>query len=194
MVLLLAADRRQARVAFRFLRSLIVDHPELCKLVVSETQEAIELRNQVVVEVTTASFRTIRGYSIAALVADKIAFWFDGEASANPTEEVLAAARPAMATMGPNALLLMMSSPHARRGPLWKDFSRHYGKQDAPVLVWKAPSKTMKPSLPQSVIDDAYEQDPTRASAEFGAEFRSDVETYISREVVEAAVVNGRLG
>src|SRR3954451_5984875 len=75
-----------------------------------------------------------------------------------------------------------------------KAFSRHYGKQDAPVLVWKAPSKTMKPSLPQSVIDDAYEQDPTCASAEFGAEFRSDVETYISREVVEAAVVNGRLG
>jgi hypothetical protein len=122
MVQLLAADRRQARVAFRFLRSLIVDHPELCKLVVSETQEAIELRNQVVVEVTTASFRTIRGYSIAALVADKIAFWFDGEASANPTEEVLAAARPAMATMGPNALLLMMSSPHARRGPLSEGF------------------------------------------------------------------------
>lgn len=192
MVLLLAADRRQARVAFRFLRSLIVDHPELRKLVVSETQEAIELRNRVVIEVTTASFRTIRGYSIAALVADEIAFWFDGEASANPAEEVLAAARPAMATMGPNALLLMMSSPHARRGPLWQAFSRHYGKHDAPVLVWKAPSKTMNPSLPQRVIDEAYEQDPARASAEFGAEFRADLETFLDREAVEAVVVAGR--
>ncbi|UPJ99470.1 hypothetical protein [Bradyrhizobium sp. 172] len=192
MVLLLAADRRQARVAFRFLRSLIVDHPELRKLVVSETQEAIELRNRVVIEVTTASFRTIRGYSIAALVADEIAFWFDGEASANPAEEVLAAARPAMATMGPSALLLSMSSPHARRGPLWKAFSRHYGKRDAPVLVWKAPSKTMNPSLPQSVIDEAYEQDPARASAEFGAEFRVDLESFLDRDAVEAVVVPDR--
>jgi hypothetical protein len=52
----------------------------------------------VVIEVATASFRTIRGYSIAALIADEMAFWFDGESSANPAEEILAAARPAMAT------------------------------------------------------------------------------------------------
>lgn len=192
MVLLLAADRRQARVALRYIRSLILDHPQLKKLVVSETQESIELRNRVVIEVTTASFRTIRGYSIAALIADEVAFWFDGENSANPAEEVLAAARPAMATMGPNALLLMMSSPHARRGPLWDARKLHFGKNGAPVLVWQAPTRVMNPSVPQSVIDKAYDEDPARASAEYGAEFRTDVETYIAREVVEAAVVEGR--
>jgi hypothetical protein len=192
MILLIAADRRQARVALRYIRSLILDHPELKKLVVGETQESIELRNRVVIEVTTASFRTIRGYSIAALIADEIAYWFDGEASANPAEEILAAARPAMATMGPNALLLKMSSPHARRGPLWEDRKRFYGKEDAPTLVWQASTKVMNPSVPQRIIDEAYEQDPARASAEFGAEFRTDVETFVSREVVDAAVVDGR--
>src|SRR5207249_831268 len=95
-----AADRRQARVALRYIRSLLIDHPELKKLVASETQESIELTNSVVIEVVTASFRSIRGYSVAAVVADEIAFWFDGENSANPAEEILAAARPAMATMG----------------------------------------------------------------------------------------------
>lgn len=192
MILLLAADRRQARIALRYVRSLICDHPELKRLVVSETQESIELRNRVIIEVTTASFRTIRGYSIAGLIADEIAYWFDGEASANPAEEILAAARPAMATMGPDALLLKMSSPHARRGPLWEDRRRFFGKDDAPVLVWQAPTKVMNPSVPQRVIDEAYEQDPARAAAEYGAEFRSDVETYVSREVVDAAVVPGR--
>lgn len=191
MILLLAADRRQAKVALRYIRSLILDHPELKKLVVSETQESIELRNRVVIEVTTASFRTIRGYSIAALIADEVAFWFDGESSANPAEEVLAAARPSMATMGPNALLLMMSSPHARRGPLWEARKWFYGKEDAPTLVWQAPTKVMNPSVPQHVIDEAYEQDPARAAAEFGAKFRSDVETYISRDVADAAVMPG---
>jgi hypothetical protein len=191
-VLLLAADRRQARVALRYVRSLILDHPELRKLVVRETQEGLELANRVIIEVSTASFRTIRGYSIAALIADELAFWIDNENSANPAEEVLAAVRPAMSTMGPNALLVMMSSPHARRGPLWQAFSRHYGKEDAPVLVWRAPTKVMNPSVPQRSIDEAYEEDPLRAAAEYGAEFRTDVETYVPREVVEDVVVAGR--
>jgi hypothetical protein len=191
MVLLLAADRRQARVALRYIRSLILEHPELRKLVVRETQEGLELANRVIIEVSTASFRTIRGYSIAALIADEIAFWYD-ENSANPAEEVLAAVRPAMSTMGPNALLLMMSSPHARRGPLWQAFSRHYGREGAPVLVWKAPTQVMNPSVPQRILDEAFEQDPARAAAEYGAEFRTDVENYVLREVVEDAMVTGQ--
>jgi hypothetical protein len=192
LVMLLAADRRQSRVALRYISSLILDHPELKKLVVGQTAESIELRNRVVIEVTTASFRTVRGYSVAALIADEIAFWFDGENSANPAEEVLAAARPAMATMGPNALLLLMSSPHARRGPLWQAHRRYYGKEDAPILVWRAPTKVMNPTVAQSIIDAAYEDDPSRAGAEFGAEFRTDVETYVTREAAEACIVEGR--
>jgi hypothetical protein len=192
LVMLLAADRRQSRVALRYIRSLIMDHPELKKLVVSQTAESIELRNRVVIEVTTASFRTVRGYSVAALIADEIAFWFDGENSANPAEEVLAAARPAMATMGPHALLLLMSSPHARRGPLWQAHRRYYGKEDAPTLIWQAPTKIMNPTVAQSVIDAAYEDDPARAGAEFGAEFRTDVETFVAREAIEACVIDGR--
>jgi hypothetical protein len=50
----------------------------------------------------------------------------------------------------------------------------------------------MNPTVPQSVIDAAMEADPQSATAEYGACFRTDVETYISRDVVEAAVIQGR--
>jgi hypothetical protein len=60
------------------------------------------------------------------------------------------------------------------------------------VLVWKAPTPTMNPTVPQAVIDEATERDPLSAAAEFGAEFRTDVESYVTREVIEAAVVDGR--
>jgi hypothetical protein len=50
----------------------------------------------------------------------------------------------------------------------------------------------MNPTVPEIVIKEAYENDPASAAAEYGAEFRTDVETYISREVVDAAVVPGR--
>jgi hypothetical protein len=41
-------------------------------------------------------------------------------------------------------------------------------------------------------FEEAYEADPAHAAAEYGAEFRTDVETYVAREVVDAAVVTGR--
>jgi hypothetical protein len=92
----------------------------------------------------------------------------------------------------PDAMLLCASSPYARRGALWESYRRNYGKSDSPVVVWKAATRTMNPSVPQSVIDAAIETDPSSAAAEYGAEFRTDVETFISREVVNAAVILGR--
>jgi len=95
-----------------------------------------------------------------------------------------------MATI-PNSLLICASSPYARRGALWDACRRCYAKDDPSVLVWRAPTLTMNPPLPQRVIDEAYEADPASAAAEYGAEFRTDVESYISREGVEACVALG---
>ena len=50
----------------------------------------------------------------------------------------------------------------------------------------------MNPSVPQSVVDAAIEADPSSAAAEYMAEFRTDVESFVSREVVDAAVIMGR--
>ena len=96
-----------------------------------------------------------------------------------------------MATI-PRAMLLCASSPYARRGVLWDAWRRHYGQEESSVLVWKAPTRTMNPNVPQRVIDEAMERDPASASAEYGANFRVDVETFISREVLDAACVPDR--
>jgi hypothetical protein len=52
----------------------------------------------------------------------------------------------------------------------------------------------MNPSLPRdgAVISEAYDRDPASAAAEYGAEFRRDIEAFIAREVVDALVVPGR--
>ena len=46
----------------------------------------------------------------------------------------------------------------------------------------------MNPSVPQAIIDRAYEDDPASASAEYGAQFRADVESYSSRDAIAACV------
>jgi hypothetical protein len=50
----------------------------------------------------------------------------------------------------------------------------------------------MNPSVPQREIDEAMEAGPSSAATEYGTKFRTDVETFISREVVDTAVILGR--
>ncbi|MFD0987814.1 hypothetical protein [Methyloligella solikamskensis] len=187
-VMVIAADRKQARVIFGYVMGLLKSTAMLAGTIQAERQEAVDLSCGVTVEIQTASFRTVRGYTVVAALLDEVAFWRD-ETSANPDAEVIAALRPAMSTV-PGAMLLAASSPYARRGALWSTHRRHFGK-DGPVLVWQADTRRMNPRVPQSVIDAAYADDPASAAAEYGANFRSDVETFISRDVVDACTSRG---
>ncbi len=137
----------------------------------------------------TASFKSVRGYTIVAALCDEIAFWPTDD-SAQPDYEILDALRPGMATI-PNAMLLCASSPYARRGALWDAHRRHFGKNGDPTLVWQAPTREMNPTVPQRVIDEATERDSASAAAEYGAQFRSDVESFVNRAAVEACVSVG---
>lgn len=189
-VMVIAADRRQARVCLRFIKGFLAGIDLLSKLIVRETRESVELSNRVIIEVHTASFRTVRGYTIAAVVCDEIAFW-PNEDSSEPDKEILDALRPAMATI-PGARLLCISSPYSKRGELWNAFQRYYGKDDAPVLFWKADSRAMNPSLDERIVSEAYERDAAAASADYGAEFRSDLESLFNTDAVEACLISGR--
>ena len=97
-IAIIAADRKQARVIFRYLASLLRDIPMLAQLIERETAESFDLANRVTIEVSTASYRTARGYTFIAILADELAFWRSDD-SANPDTEVLAAVRPGMGTI-----------------------------------------------------------------------------------------------
>ena len=45
--------------------------------------ESLDLSNRITIEVHTASFRTVRGYTVVAALLDELAFW-QGEDSSNP--------------------------------------------------------------------------------------------------------------
>jgi hypothetical protein len=161
--------------------------PMLKQQIEAETQESDTLRNDIVIEVHTASFRSTRGYSIVAALCDEIAYWPIDENASEPDVEVLTAVRPGMATI-PGAMLLCASSPHSRRGALFEAWKKHYGKDGDDVLVWQSDTRSMNPSVPQSFIDRHLADDPARASAEYLAQFRTDLEAFVSREAVEACV------
>lgn len=187
-VIVIAADKKQARTILRYVRGMLTRIPMLKRRIERETAESFELTKSVSIEVGTASFRAARGQTLVAALCDELAFWHTDD-SANPDYEILDAIRPGMATI-PNALLLCASSPYAKRGALHDAHKRYFGKH-GDVLVWKAPTRTMNPSVKQSLIDRAIERDPAAASAEYLAEFRNDIAAFVQREVVQACVLAG---
>jgi hypothetical protein len=187
---LISADKRAARTLQRYVSGLLNGVPMLKGVIENETADSITLKGRVIIETHTASFRSIRGYSVAAALLDETAFWISDETSRNPDVEILRAIRPALATL-PGSMLIQASSPYAKRGVLYDAYQRHYGKDDAPVLLWKAPSLVMNPSLDPRLVDEAYAADPEAAAAEYGAEFRADVSGFLDRAVVDGAVDRG---
>ena len=60
------------------------------------------------------------------------------------------------------------------------------------MLVWNWPSRTMNPTLPQTVVDDAMREDMAAAKAEFMGEFRDDVVLWLPPEVIAECTIGGR--
>lgn len=188
---ILAATATQAGRAFMHAKAILQTSPVLAEQIEGEpTSDIIRLTTGIDIEVRPANFRTIRGITAPAAIADEVAFWMM-EGTSNPDAEILEALRPALATTG--GPLMVISSPYARRGELWKTYRRHYGAEgDSLVLVAQGASRTFNPLLPQRTVDRAYERDAAAAAAEYGAEFRTDVEALLTREAVEGVTPTGR--
>jgi hypothetical protein len=91
----------------------------------------------------------------------------------------------------PNALLICASSPYSKRGALFDAYRRWYGKETDGALVWRAGTRVMNPTIPERVIERAIERDPVAASAEYSAEFRSDIQGFVSRDVIDSVTSPG---
>ncbi len=188
LVICLAVDREQAKIVLGMIKAFF-ELPMLKPMVMRETQNGLELSNGVDITVATNDFRAVRGRSILCAILDEVAFFRD-ETSATPDAETYAALKPGLMTL--KGTLIGISSPYRRSGLLfqkWKDF---YGKNDPNALVIRAPSIVMNPTLDQQEIDAAIAEDPAKASAEYLAEWRSDIEGVFTQEALDAAIVPGR--
>jgi hypothetical protein len=191
VVALIAADRRQARVLLSYLNGFFDGIPLLAEMVESRTREAIQLKNGIRIEIFTASYRTVRGFTIVAAIGDEVCFWPNTEGAADADAEIVAALRPAMSTI-PDALLLLISTPYARRGVMWTSYKQNFGVAGAATLYWQSDTRSMNPQVSQLTIAAAYVKDRAAASAEYGAQWRDDIAGFVPIEIVESRVVKNR--
>jgi hypothetical protein len=193
VALCLAKTIDQAGVVFGYVRGILNKAPLLKQLVQRAGADSIELSNMGValrIEVRPSSSRTLRGLTCVCAICDELAFWPVDDTSVNPDVEVIRSIKPSL--LSTRGQLICISSPYAKRGTLWDAFKRHYGPRGDPlVLVARAPSLVMNSTLPRDEIERIYADDPLYAAGEYGAEFRTDVDAYVSPEIIEACVAQG---
>jgi hypothetical protein len=180
VILVLAVDKSQARVTLDYARAYFREIPMFRAMVERETAEGLKLSNGMTLAVQSNDYRALRGRTVMASVFDECSYWRH-DATSLPDVETYRAVKPAMASVK-HSLLIGISSPYRRAGLLWRKFRKHWG-QPGNVLVIRASTELLNPTIDRAAIEEAYEDDPEAAAAEFGAEFRSDLADFVSREV-----------
>lgn len=188
LVICLAVDREQAKIVLGMIKAYF-ELPMLKPMVTRETRDGLELSNGVDITVATNDFRAVRGRSILCAILDEVAY-FRSDESAAPDTEVYAALKPGLMTL--RGTLIGISSPYRRSGLLHQKWKQFYGKDDPNVLVIRAPSIVMNPTLDQGEIDAAIAEDPAKNSAKYLAEWRSDIAGLFTPEAIEDAIIPGR--
>ncbi len=179
LVSISAPSKRQGHIVKGYLRA-IFDTPLLAGELEGEDSEGFHLSNGTRIEVMSGDWRTIRGFTLLAAVVDEACFFgCDEESKIRSDTELVRAIKPALATVG--GKLVLISSPYAKRGYCFNQWKRNYGNNVGTMLVWCCPSRTMNPTLPQSVVDEALAEDLASAKAEYLGEWRDDIGSYLSR-------------
>jgi hypothetical protein len=187
--LMVAQDHRAAlRVLLRYARAPFDLVPLLRPLVSDQTSEAVTLTSGVTLAAYPCRPAAVRGLRARVVAVDELAFFRSSDGY--PTDvEMLRAVRPTLATTG--GRLIVLSSPYGQAGALWELHRRHFGQDDAPVLVWQASAPDMNPTLPKDYLQRMAEDDPEAYRAEVLGEFRAGVATLLDPEALEAVVPRG---
>src|SRR5262245_57828590 len=188
-VLLLAASRSQARVAFDYVCGFLNASPLLRQQVLGITAEEVRLKGNIIIGVHAGSYRTIRGRTLLAVVGDETSFWRD-ETSAQPDVEVFRACAPALAASG--GMWIGISTGYRKLGLLYQKWRDHFGQDDDDVLVVQGPSALFNPRLDPGMIARAKAADPEAAESEWGGGFRNDLSAFLDDATIERAIDHGR--
>jgi hypothetical protein len=190
LVVVCSPTRRQSVVVKDYIRA-VFEAPLLAAELKAEQAEGFELQNGIRIEILTGDFRSVRGFTAVACILDEAAFLgLDDQARVKSDGELIRALEPMLATT--NGKLIVISSPHARKGWCFSQYQKHFGNDAAATLVWNAASRTMNPTLSEAYVNAKLAEDPVGARSEYLGEFRDDVSGYVPRELVESLVVKGR--
>jgi hypothetical protein len=176
---------QQARIVQRYALGFLEASPLLRDEIAETTATEIRLANGNIIATLASDYRTLRGRTLLLAIIDEAAY-LRSEESATPDVECARALLPGLTTTG--GMLVIMSSPYRQAGLLFERHRDFWGRNDDNVLVVAGPSTAFNPTLDRSVIDAAIAADPEAAQAEWLGQWRSDLQTFLPDNLIDAAV------
>ncbi len=151
--------------AFRLLEGSKIAH-----MIDKPLAAELQLTNGLCIASFPCNSTAARGLPIFLLIFDEIAHYRVEGPKADSL--IYNALRPRMAQF-PGAKCLKISTPSAKQGLLWDEFSDGFDVPDR--LTIQAETRLINPEIPQAFIDKEYKRDPDNALREFGAKFAESV-------------------
>jgi hypothetical protein len=186
-----AQDVRATGIIFGYVKDAFLESPILRSHLADEPkQRTIELTNRLRIECFPCTLRSLRGWSIPAGVMDEVAF-YRLEGAADSDVEIQASIRRGMVSF-PRTRLIKTSTPYLQGGVLYDDFKRAWGQDDPDLLVFRAPTRLMNPTVGEARLERERRLDPVRFEREFEATFADDLIALLPAAWVERAVRVGR--
>jgi len=94
-----------------------------------------------------------------------------------------------------DAILLAVSSPYRRKGVHFDMIDQHWAKDGDRILALQASTMAMRPDTSDdflSFLEEEQRLDPVSFDSEYRANFRKDLEDFVTLEQVQAVIVPGR--
>lgn len=190
MIPLVAQDQRATRIAFHYVKDYVTASPLLASMLIEEPL-SLELRltNRTNIVCFPSTQRSLRGWSIPVAVLDELAY-FRLEGQVDSDVEIQASLRRGMLSF-PSPRLIKISTPYMKSGVVYEDFQKYFSHDSPDVLVWRASSLVMNPSLKAERLERERRLDPLRYAREYEAEFAEDLEAFLPSAWIEGAIVSG---
>jgi hypothetical protein len=183
---LVAQDQRATGISRGYIFEYFRRSPLLSSLIEDERQNELDLTNRTTVACFPCTKSSLRGWSNPASGFNEIAFWrLEGAADADA--EVQASVRRGMLSF-PRTMLVKITTPYTRSGIAFQDFQRAFGHDDPDLLVWRASSALMNPSITSSRLERERRLDPIRFQREYEAEFIDDLSACFECTALQACV------
>ena len=172
---------------FEYCLAFLEQSPILRQELLSVTASEIRLRGNLVIGVHSNSFRNVRGRTLIACIFDECSFWRSDD-SANPDLETYRAVRPALITPHGTGMLVSISTPYRKTGLVYQKWHEHFAAMMMRHWWYAVRLVHFNPLLTEQSVQQALKDDPEGARAEWEAEFRSDLQTFLAEQLIDNAI------